>query len=361
MRSATCPTTARPSPSRCWPGPGRPRRRCWPTSGGRASCGCTRCWAAAPCGSTSTARQVELDDGTVLDGRRHRRRHRAPRRGSSPGTEGLGPARRPLHAADARRLAGPARGGDGGRSRPGSSSSGPGFIGAEVASTCAGLGCRVTVLEALDIPLRNRPRPDARRALRVAARRPRGRAAHRGRGAAASRRDAAGASGGHGLVVELERRRGCCRPTSWWSASAWCPRPTGWPDSGLTVENGVVCDDRLFAADGIVAAGDVARWMWRHDGERGADPDRALAGGGRGGRRRGAQPAGRPRRRAALHARPLLLVRPVRHPLPGPREPAGRRRGARSSRGRSTRGSSSRCSAARVACARSWPSASRAS
>ena len=37
-------------------------------------------------------------------------------------------------------------------------------------------------------------------------------------------------------------------------------------DSGLTVDNGVVCDDRLFAADGIVAAGDIARWNWRHDG-----------------------------------------------------------------------------------------------
>src|SRR6185437_4178157 len=32
---------------------------------------------------------------------------------------------------------------------------GAGFIGAEVASTCAALGCRVTVLEVLDIPLRN--------------------------------------------------------------------------------------------------------------------------------------------------------------------------------------------------------------
>ncbi len=37
--------------------------------------------------------------------------------------------------------------------------------------------------------------------------------------------------------------------------------------SGLSIENGVVCDDRLFAADGVVAAGDVARWLWRHDGE----------------------------------------------------------------------------------------------
>ena len=41
----------------------------------------------------------------------------------------------------------------------------------------------------------------------------------------------------------------------------------GWlEDSGLTLENGVVCDDRLFAADGVVAAGDVARWLWRHAG-----------------------------------------------------------------------------------------------
>jgi 3-phenylpropionate/trans-cinnamate dioxygenase ferredoxin reductase subunit len=43
---------------------------------------------------------------------------------------------------------------------------------------------------------------------------------------------------------------------------------TGWlADSGLSIENGIICDDRLFAADGVVAAGDVARWMWRHDGE----------------------------------------------------------------------------------------------
>ncbi len=42
---------------------------------------------------------------------------------------------------------------------------------------------------------------------------------------------------------------------------------TGWLDgSGLSIDNGVVCDDRLFAAEGIVAAGDLARWSWRHDG-----------------------------------------------------------------------------------------------
>jgi NADPH-dependent 2,4-dienoyl-CoA reductase/sulfur reductase-like enzyme len=35
--------------------------------------------------------------------------------------------------------------------------------------------------------------------------------------------------------------------------------------SDLTVNNGVVCDDCLCAAEGIVAAGDMARWLWRHD------------------------------------------------------------------------------------------------
>ena len=30
--------------------------------------------------------------------------------------------------------------------------------------------------------------------------------------------------------------------------------------SGLDLDDGVVCDERLIAADGVVAAGDVARW-----------------------------------------------------------------------------------------------------
>jgi 3-phenylpropionate/trans-cinnamate dioxygenase ferredoxin reductase component len=36
---------------------------------------------------------------------------------------------------------------------------------------------------------------------------------------------------------------------------------TGWLESsGLTLDNGVVCDAGLFAADGVVAVGDLARW-----------------------------------------------------------------------------------------------------
>ena len=38
-------------------------------------------------------------------------------------------------------------------------------------------------------------------------------------------------------------------------------------DSGLSLDNGVVCTESLFAADGVVAAGDVARWTHPSTGE----------------------------------------------------------------------------------------------
>jgi NADPH-dependent 2,4-dienoyl-CoA reductase/sulfur reductase-like enzyme len=38
--------------------------------------------------------------------------------------------------------------------------------------------------------------------------------------------------------------------------------------SGLVLDNGVVCDQSLFAADGVVAAGDVARWTLPASGEQ---------------------------------------------------------------------------------------------
>jgi NADPH-dependent 2,4-dienoyl-CoA reductase/sulfur reductase-like enzyme len=42
----------------------------------------------------------------------------------------------------------------------------------------------------------------------------------------------------------------------------------GWLEgSGLALDNGVVCDERLFAGDGVVAAGDVARWSHPSLGE----------------------------------------------------------------------------------------------
>ena len=99
------------------------------------------------------ARKVELDDGTVLEGDAIVIATGRPPR-PLPGTEQLGQRdglftlrtlddslalRAAVTAVDEARIV----------------VIGAGFIGAEVASTCAGLGCRVTVLEALDVPLRN--------------------------------------------------------------------------------------------------------------------------------------------------------------------------------------------------------------
>jgi NADPH-dependent 2,4-dienoyl-CoA reductase/sulfur reductase-like enzyme len=138
---------------------------------------------------------------------------------------------------------------------------GAGFIGAEVASTCAGLGHMVTVIEAMEIPLSNVLGPllgahcaslhgahgvDLRTGVGVADVR---------------RREGSGA----GLIVELND--GEALDADVVVVGIGVAPAVGWlEDSGLELDNGVVCDDRLFAADGVVAAGDMARWMWRHDG-----------------------------------------------------------------------------------------------
>ena len=99
------------------------------------------------------SRKVELDDGTILEGDGIVVTTGARPR-ALPGTEGLGQrdglfTLRTLDDSLALRVAVTAV--DEARVVV----IGAGFIGAEVASTCAGLGCRVTVLEALDVPLRN--------------------------------------------------------------------------------------------------------------------------------------------------------------------------------------------------------------
>ena len=130
-----------------------------------------------------------------------------------------------------------------------------------MASTCADLGCRVTVLEALDIPLRNvlGPMIGSHFASLHAAH---GVDLRTGVGVAGVRR-AVGATSG--LEVELDG--GEVLPADVVVVGIGVVPATEWlADSGLTIDNGVVCDDRLFAAAGVVAAGDMARWKWRHDG-----------------------------------------------------------------------------------------------
>jgi NADPH-dependent 2,4-dienoyl-CoA reductase/sulfur reductase-like enzyme len=139
---------------------------------------------------------------------------------------------------------------------------GAGFIGAEVASTCAGMGCRVTVLEMMDIPLSNvlGPMLGQHCASLYAANGVDLRTGARVEGIAKSH-DAPGE-----LVVALAG--GEVLPADVVVVGIGVSPNVDWlHDSGLTLQDGVVCDDRLFAADGIVCAGDIARWAWRHDGQ----------------------------------------------------------------------------------------------
>jgi NADPH-dependent 2,4-dienoyl-CoA reductase/sulfur reductase-like enzyme len=204
-----------------------------------------------------TGRKVELDDGTVVAGDALVLATGATPR-QLPGTEGLRESdglftlrtlddalalRAALTAVESCRVV----------------VIGAGFIGAEVASTCTGLGCRVTVLEAMAIPLSNvlGPLIGTHCASLHAAH---GVDLRTGVGVADVRR-----AEGRGLVVELED--GAVVDGDVVVVGIGVSPAVAWlKDSGLTLDNGVVCDDRLFAADGVVAAGDMARWTWRHDG-----------------------------------------------------------------------------------------------
>lgn len=139
---------------------------------------------------------------------------------------------------------------------------GAGFIGAEVASTCAGLGCRVTVLEALDIPLANVLGPMIGTHC-GSLHESHGVDLRTGVGVAEVRR-----VGTDSAVLEVELADGAVVSADVVVVGIGVIPNTEWLEgSGLAVDNGVVCDERLFAADGVVAAGDVARWNWRHDGQ----------------------------------------------------------------------------------------------
>jgi 3-phenylpropionate/trans-cinnamate dioxygenase ferredoxin reductase component len=205
-------------------------------------------------------RKIELDDGSVLRADAIvLATGAAPRR--LPQTEGLGPrdglfTLRTIDDSVALRAAVTAT--EGTRVVV----IGAGFIGAEVASTCAAMGCRVTVLEMLEIPLSNvlGPMVGAHCAW-----------LHRAHGvdlrtgvSVAGVRKGAG-DGDGALVVELAG--GATVGADVVVVGIGVAPSVAWLEgSGVSLENGVVCDDRLFAADGIVAAGDLARWAWRHDG-----------------------------------------------------------------------------------------------
>ena len=134
---------------------------------------------------------------------------------------------------------------------------GAGFIGAEVAATCRGRGLEVTMIEAAEVPL-GRVLPGRIGDFVTQLHRDEGVDVRLGVGVAGLRVEDTGAdtptkvlslddgSEVHAEVVVV---------------GVGVAPSTGWLEgSGLTLDNGVRCDETCLAAPGIVAAGDVASW-----------------------------------------------------------------------------------------------------
>jgi NADPH-dependent 2,4-dienoyl-CoA reductase/sulfur reductase-like enzyme len=135
---------------------------------------------------------------------------------------------------------------------------GAGFIGSEVASSCLDLDCVVTVLEGLDVPLAGALGPVVGAAcggLHAEA----GVELRTGVGVQAVHPAADGVDGGAAGHVELAD--GSTVAADVVVVGIGVAPATEWlADSGLALDNGIVCDEYLFAADGVVAIGDVARF-----------------------------------------------------------------------------------------------------
>jgi len=129
---------------------------------------------------------------------------------------------------------------------------GAGFIGSEVAATCRARHVDVTMLEALPAPMVRGLGPVLGDVLARL---------HRDHGV--DLRTGVGVEGVDGLerVERVRLADGSTVDADLVVVGVGVAPATSWLDaSGLTIDNGVVCDETLLAAPGIVAAGDVCRW-----------------------------------------------------------------------------------------------------
>jgi 3-phenylpropionate/trans-cinnamate dioxygenase ferredoxin reductase subunit len=137
---------------------------------------------------------------------------------------------------------------------------GAGFIGAEIAATCRTRGLDVTVLEALPQPMVRGLGPELGSVLA---------AMHREHGVDlrtdvvvdAIVGDGDGDGDGDGWVRGVRLGDGSVVAADVVVVGIGVVPETAWlAGSGLTLDNGIVCDETCLAAPGVVAAGDVARW-----------------------------------------------------------------------------------------------------
>jgi NADPH-dependent 2,4-dienoyl-CoA reductase/sulfur reductase-like enzyme len=129
---------------------------------------------------------------------------------------------------------------------------GAGFIGAEVAATCRGRGLDVTVLEALPQPMVRGLGPELGAVIA---------AVHRDHGVDLRTGVQVEAIDGDRRVERVRLGDGATVDADVVVVGVGVVPETAWLEgSGLTIDNGVVCDETCLAAPGIVAAGDCARW-----------------------------------------------------------------------------------------------------
>jgi NADPH-dependent 2,4-dienoyl-CoA reductase/sulfur reductase-like enzyme len=129
---------------------------------------------------------------------------------------------------------------------------GAGFIGAEVASTCRGRGLDVTLIETLPAPMAATLGTEVG-ALCAAV--------HRDRGVDLRCGVRVEALEGGDRVERVRLGDGTTVAADVVVVGIGVVPETRWLESsGLSLEDGLVCDASLAAAPGVVAAGDVARW-----------------------------------------------------------------------------------------------------
>jgi len=129
---------------------------------------------------------------------------------------------------------------------------GAGFIGAEVAATCRGLGIEVSLIEALPVPLERGLGPTMGAVVADL---------HRDHGVDVRLGVGVVRIEGGARVERIRLTDGTVLDVDLVVMGIGVGPNTEWLEgSGLTIDNGVVCDATCRAAPGVVAAGDVARW-----------------------------------------------------------------------------------------------------
>lgn len=130
---------------------------------------------------------------------------------------------------------------------------GGGFIGAEVAATARGRGIDVTLIEMSDTPFQRVLGAEVGGVIADL---------HRDQGVdLRTGVGCAGFQGGGGSIEAVELTDGSTVEADLVVVGIGVIPNTEWLEgSGLVLDNGVLCDETLLAAPGVVAAGDVANW-----------------------------------------------------------------------------------------------------